>query len=555
MSTNLTRTIRIACWLGLVALTCITAWAADSITTGSLLLERYLHSATLLADGRVLVAGGVGTDGAVLTEAEIYDPAIGIWTQTGSMQKPRFNHEARLMEDGRVVVTGGSGQVSSEIFDPQTGKWSSIASGNERFGSRGELGAGRQQAHLGSRTTSLRSGEMLSTGGVSPKNEALTEIAMFNPVANAWTKAGDMIEGRHLHTATELRDGRVLVAGGANFEVLRSAELLALTASSGSSSISSNFNGTPIAGGDFIWFNSVLKPQGLGSSPVTLRLQNSSIQFTANSTVFNLAVPDAVITFSPSITTATASFDTSSNTWNISAPSSGLAGKTFLDGLIFQVPAGGLPGGVNPVVWQGNFSTDTPGVTLQWQWAAAVYPGPDFSADYNALGVKPVDDNKASIYQNSDHAGTPENFKCQNCLPGGARGGGGSNYTGSYSGTASVTPGTAGGTVPATLVMRTENGIDLIWTAVTPGSAGNNLTLQFIWNLVPNTPLSVAVVGGVNIQVTLGTGPVGNLISTGSDIATLVKSTPATSAMVTVTVVDGTFPESPFPPQNFTGGQ
>jgi hypothetical protein len=458
------------------------------------------------------------------------------------------------MEDGRVVITGGNEQASSEFFDPATGKWSSAGSGNERFGSKPSPAADRVPAHLGSRTTSLQSGQMLSTGGVSPNNEALTEIAIFNPVTNAWTKAGDMIEGRHLHTATELRDGRVLVAGGANIGVLWSAEVLTPTpAPSGSSSISSNFNGTPIAGGDFIWFNSVLKPRGLGSSPVTLRLQNSNIQFTSNNTSFNLVVPNAAITFSPSFTTAAASFDTSTNTWNIQAPSSGLAGNTFLDGLIFQVPAGGLPGGVKPVTWQGNFSTDTPGVTLQWQWAAAVYPAADFSADYNALGVKPVDDNKASIFQNSDHAGTPENFKCQNCLPGGATGGGGSNFTGSYSGTASVTPGT-GGTVPATLVMQNESGTDLIWTAVTPGSAGNNLTLQFIWNLVPNTPLSVAVAGGVNIQVTLGTGPVGNLISTGSDIATLVNSTPATSALVTVTVVDGTFPESPFGPQNFSGG-
>jgi hypothetical protein len=554
MSFNLIRTVRVASCLGLVAFPCGSARAAASATTGSLLVGRYSHSATLLTDGRVLVAGGVGTNGAILAEAEIYDPATGMWTQTGSMAARRFNHQARLMEDGTVVVTGGSEQVASESFDPTTGKWSSAGSGNKRFGSKAAPPAGSGPAHLGSRTNSLQSGEILSTGGISSNNEALTEIAIFNPVANAWTKAGDMIEGRHPHTATELRDGRVLLAGGANFEVLRSAEVLALTpAPSGSSSISSNFNGTPIAGGDFIWFNSVLKPRGLASSQVTLRLQNSSIQFMANNTVFNLAVPDAAITFSPSFTTATASFDTSTHTWNIQTPSSGLAGNTFLDGLIFQVPAGGLPGGVKPVTWQGHFSTDTPGVTLQWQWAAAVYPAADFSADYNALGVKPVDDNKASIYQNSDHAGTPENFKCQNCLPGGATGGGGSNFTGSYSGTASVTPGT-GGTVPATLVMQTENSTDLIWTAVTPGSAGNNLTLQFIWNLVPNTPLSVAVAGGVNIQVTLGTGPVGNLISTGSDIATLVNSTPATSALVTVTVVDGTFPESPFGPLNFTGG-
>lgn len=96
--------------------------------------------------------------------------------------------------------------------------------------------------------------------------------------------------------------------------------------------------------------------------------------------------------------------------------------------------AGGLAGGIKNVSWQANFSTDTAGISLQWQWAAAVYTS--FSSDYTALGVKPVDDNKASQYQNSDVAGTPENFKLS--VTGGATGGGGSNYTGGLSGTAST---------------------------------------------------------------------------------------------------------------------
>jgi hypothetical protein len=75
---------------------------------------------------------------------------------------------------------------------------------------------------------------------------------------------------------------------------------------------------------------------------------------------------------------------------------------------------------------------------VQWQWAASVYDNPNFGTDYNALGVKPVDDNHASAYLNSDHAGTPEYFKSD--VTGGARGGGGSNFTGSYSGTASTVP-------------------------------------------------------------------------------------------------------------------
>jgi hypothetical protein len=107
----------------------------------------------------------------------------------------------------------------------------------------------------------------------------------------------------------------------------------------------------------------------------------------------------------------------------------------FLDGVSFT-PAGGLPGGIKNVTWSGEFSTDTPGIKVNWQWAAAVYT--QFSADNNALNVKPVDANNLSAYKNSDHAGTPESFK--SFVVGGACGGGGANYTGSYSGTASVTP-------------------------------------------------------------------------------------------------------------------
>lgn len=74
---------------------------------------------------------------------------------------------------------------------------------------------------------------------------------------------------------------------------------------------------------------------------------------------------------------------------------------------------------------------------MQWQWAAAVYTN-TFSNNNNAIGVKPVDDTKASQYKNSDHAGTPENYK--QYVTGGATGGGGSNWTGGYSGTAGVAP-------------------------------------------------------------------------------------------------------------------
>jgi hypothetical protein len=200
------------------------------------------------------------------------------------------------------------------------------------------------------------------------------------------------------------------------------------------SSISANFNGTAIPAGDTIWFSSVLKPSGLGSNRVTIFVRKSTITFTANGTNYNIAAPDANITFDPSVTSATVSFDATKNLWQITVPPNGLAGNTFLDGAEFPVPSGGLPGGIKNVTWQANFSTDTSGVSMQWQWASAVYTS--FNASYASLGIKPVDDNKASEYQNSDHAGTPEDYKTY--VVGGATGGGGSNYTGGYSGTVSL---------------------------------------------------------------------------------------------------------------------
>jgi len=214
--------------------------------------------------------------------------------------------------------------------------------------------------------------------------------------------------------------------------------ILCLTSLAGAgtiSSITSNFNGTPIAAGDIIWFTGVLTLNGAvsGNAPVDIFVNGSSIA----SSNFNISVPSAEVTFMPGITTASTSY--SGSGWDTITPF-GTSGNTFMDAVEYVVPAGGLPGGINPVTWTAGFSTDTPGISLNWQWAAAVYTS--FSSDYNALGVQPTDDNHASPYGSSDHAGTPMNYT--SFVTGGARGGGGSNFTGSLSATASVMP--AGGT-------------------------------------------------------------------------------------------------------------
>jgi hypothetical protein len=200
------------------------------------------------------------------------------------------------------------------------------------------------------------------------------------------------------------------------------------------SSIVSNFNGTAIPAGDSVWFNSVMKVSGLGASPVTLHVTDASVTFTLKgaATPTVVSVPDANVTFDPAAKSAATTFD--GTAWNTTVPSNP-GGNVFLAGAALPAP-GGLPGGINPVTWKANFQTDTVGISVNWQWAAAVYT--NFSTDYSALGVKPVDSNQLSAYQNSDHAGTPEAFRA--FVVGGARGGGGSNWTGSYSATASVKP-------------------------------------------------------------------------------------------------------------------
>lgn len=210
-------------------------------------------------------------------------------------------------------------------------------------------------------------------------------------------------------------------------------------------SIAANFNGTAIPAGDDVWFSAVTKVSGLGSSPVNIFISNSTITLTANGTPITVPVPNTILTFDPNATTATTTFNVGLNQWHTVVPSSGLAGNVFLDGVPLPLP-NGLPGGIKNVLWSASFATDTPGISLQWKWAAAAYsslalncsPDPPGASDLNCLGAKPVDDNKASQYQNSDQAGTPENSKTN--VVGGATGGGGSNFTGGLSGTLSVTP-------------------------------------------------------------------------------------------------------------------
>ncbi len=201
------------------------------------------------------------------------------------------------------------------------------------------------------------------------------------------------------------------------------------------SSITSNFNGTAIAAGNSIWFNSIVKVTRPDKMPVLLEVTGQTIRFSANGTDYNLPLPDTLIAFSADAAQAVTHFNQGANRWETVVPAA-YTGNIFLGGLAWQVPGDGLPGGINPVIWSGRFVSDTDGVGISWKWAAAVYT--QLGPNSDDLGVKPIDGDKLNPYPNSDHAGVPENFK--EFVTGGARGGGGSNWTGSYSGTESATP-------------------------------------------------------------------------------------------------------------------
>jgi hypothetical protein len=177
--------------------------------TGSMTTTREDQTATLLADGRVLIAGGNDYRNQTTNSAEIYDPKTGKFTATGSMTESRGFHTATLLADGRVLITGGDPAAwgnggpnlsTAEIYDPKTGK----------FTLTGSMTIGRAW-HT---ATLLSDGRVLVTGGSETGSTSLSSAEIYDPATGKFTATGLMTDGRIYHTATLLADGRVLVAGG-----------------------------------------------------------------------------------------------------------------------------------------------------------------------------------------------------------------------------------------------------------------------------------------------------------------------------------------------------
>ncbi len=177
--------------------------------TGSMQEPRCVQTNTLLPDGRVLVTGGIawGPE-TVSATAETYDYRTGVWTSAGTMSTPRTGHRAVLLDDGRVLVAGGAtaepsvGHViaSAEIFDPATGAWTTTE----------PMGAERRAFGM----VVLRGANVLVVGGGSIDGKELGTAEIYDPVTGKWTLAAPLREARWGPTATLLRSGNVLVTGG-----------------------------------------------------------------------------------------------------------------------------------------------------------------------------------------------------------------------------------------------------------------------------------------------------------------------------------------------------
>jgi WD40 repeat protein len=184
--------------------------------TGSMAVGRYLHTATLLQSGKVLIVGGAITSASdPVATAEVYDPATGAFTMTGAMATARERHTATLLADGRVLIAGGTTSAGTadssptatvEIYDPSTGSFSVTGS--------------MAEARTFHTATLLPNGKVLVAGG-----DENSTAEVYDPATGYFSITGGMEIGRSGHTATLLPNGSVLVAGGGIFAGLASAEL------------------------------------------------------------------------------------------------------------------------------------------------------------------------------------------------------------------------------------------------------------------------------------------------------------------------------------------
>lgn len=169
-------------------------------------IPRVGHTATRLLDGRVLVVGGYRGEGTEPEPtAELFDPVRDRWRRAGRLTVARAAHTSVLLADGRVLVVGGvSGRndfaVSAEIFEPADGSFRRVAA--------------PATAHAAAAATRVADGRVLVLGGQTDAGQVTDLIEAYDPARDRWTTAGRLGTARYKHGAVTLRTGDVLVVGG-----------------------------------------------------------------------------------------------------------------------------------------------------------------------------------------------------------------------------------------------------------------------------------------------------------------------------------------------------
>jgi len=179
-------------------------------SAGTMTTARRLHSATLLPDGRVLIIGGDREGGTALASAELFDPATGIFSATGSLRSARVGHTAILLATGNVLVVGGYGTraypelAPAEIYDPLSGTFSAAGAY-----------VGRGGCDFCAPAVLLPDGTVLFPGQYPAQ--------VYDPVSGAFSPSGMMIEEQS--TSAALTNGQVMFAGGESLGRSATAEL------------------------------------------------------------------------------------------------------------------------------------------------------------------------------------------------------------------------------------------------------------------------------------------------------------------------------------------
>ncbi|HYG76272.1 MAG TPA: kelch repeat-containing protein, partial [Planctomycetota bacterium] len=219
------------------------------------------HTATLLADERILVVGGTSANTQLAT-ADIYDPAVNNWTAAPNMSLARNGHTATLMKNGKVLVAGGQNYneqagyaKSCEIFDPQSDTWSAASNMADRRGYHRDVllpngdvmvisgywvgtcerynpanntwstTARMASSRFNFTANVLTDGKVVLTGGYDGGG-AMASVEEYDPMQNSWLALPRLITGRSSHASVVLNDGKLMVIGGHGQNYLATAEHL-----------------------------------------------------------------------------------------------------------------------------------------------------------------------------------------------------------------------------------------------------------------------------------------------------------------------------------------